>query len=225
VLLLQNLGMQRTSVSHAALVVGAVPALVAVAAAAKGRAAAGRAAWLGFATALAGVGLIAGTGGQASGAGDALVLLSAALCALYIVAQSRLLEGRDAVAVTAVQMTAAAAATLPIALAVGAPAHRAPSAAGLVAFALLVTVGSVLPFALYAYGQARVPAEVAGAFVNLEPLVGAALGALAFRDPFGGPQALGSTAIPVGILLSLEIRGLARAARPGDDVAVATGRS
>src|SRR5204863_80429 len=37
VLLLQNLGMARTSVSHAALIVGAVPALVAAVAAAAGR--------------------------------------------------------------------------------------------------------------------------------------------------------------------------------------------
>ena len=223
VLLLQNLGMQRTSVSHAALIVGAVPALVAVTAAAMGRAAAGRAAWLGFATALAGVGLVAGGGGHASATGDGLVLVSAALCALYIVAQTRLLEGRDAIAVTAVQMGAAALATLPIALAGGPPAHATPTAAGAIAFAALVSVGSVLPFALYAYGQARVPAEVAGTFVNLEPLVGAALGALAFRDPFGGPQALGAAAIVVGIVLSLERRALVRAARPGDDLAVAAG--
>ena len=221
VLLLQNLGMARTSVSHAALIVGAVPALVAVTAALAGRAAAGRLAWVGFVIALAGVGLVAGAGGDASSAGDALVFLSAVLCALYIVAQSRLLAGRDAVAVTAVQMGAAALATLPVALAAGAPAHAAPDAGGIAAFAALVTVGSVLPFALYAYGQARVPAEVAGAFVNLEPLIGASLGAVAFRDPFGGVQALGAAAILAGILLSVERRDSVRAARPAADLAVA----
>src|SRR3954451_12087541 len=108
---LQNAGIAQTSVSHAALIVGAVPALVALRSAAGGRGAAGRLAWLGFATALGGVALIAGSGGQASLTGDALVLVSAALCALYIDAQTRLLPGRDALAVTAVQMAAAAAAT------------------------------------------------------------------------------------------------------------------
>jgi len=204
VLLLQNLGMDRTSVSHAALIVGAVPALVAVFAAVAGRASAGPLAWLGSAVALAGVGLVAGAGGHSSAAGDGLVLVSAALCALYIVAQTRLLEGRDAVAVTAVQMAAAALATLPLALASGAPVRAAATPAAVAATAALVTVGSLLPFTLYAYGQARVSAELAGAFVNLEPLVGAALGALAFRDPFGGPQAVGAAAILAGILLSLE---------------------
>src|SRR5436309_2242098 len=225
VLLLQNLGMERTSVSHAALIVGAVPALVAVVTAAAGRATAGPAAWAGFATALAGVVVVAGAGGDASLAGDGLVLASAVLCALFIVAQSRLLADRDAIAVTAVQMAAAAAATLPLALATGSPVHGAPDAASVAAVGALVSAGSVLPFAFYAYGQARVPAEVAGAFVNLEPLVGAALGALAFRDPFGGLQALGAAAILAGILLSLERLPLVRSARPGDDLAVATGRS
>ena len=129
VLLLQNLGMERTSVSHAALIVGAVPALVAVATAAAGRAASGPVAWAGFATALAGVVVVAGAGGDASLAGDGLVLASAVLCALFIVAQSRLLADRDAIAVTAVQMAAAAAATLPLALATGSPVHGAPDAA------------------------------------------------------------------------------------------------
>jgi len=81
------------------------------------------------------------------------------------------------------------------------------------AFAALVSAGSLLPFALYAYGQTRVPADVAGAFVNLEPLVGAALGALAFRDPFGGAQALGAAAILAGIVLSLSLERPPRAAR------------
>src|SRR5207249_4720875 len=119
--------------------------------------------------------LVAGASGDASLAGDGLVLASAVLCALFIVAQSRLLAGRDAVAVTAVQMAAAAVATLPLALAAGPPVDGAPEPASVAAVAALVTAGSMLPFALYAYGQARVPAEVAGAFVNLEPLIGAAL--------------------------------------------------
>ena len=202
VILLQNLGIERTSVSHAALIVGAVPAIVALTAAAAGRATTGPLAWSGFAVALGGVALVAGAGGHASLTGDALVLASAAVAALYIVAQGDLLAGRDPVSVTAVQMTAAAAVAVPAALVTGSlPAH-APHAAALAATLALATAGSLLPFTLYAYGQTRVSAEVAGAFVNLEPLVGAAMGALAFRDPFGGPQVLGAAAILGGILLS-----------------------
>ena len=59
---------------------------------------------------------------------------------------------------------------------------------------------------LYAYGQKRVSPEVAGAFVNLEPLVGAMVGAFAFGDPFGTTQLLGTAAIIGGILLRVEWR-------------------
>ena len=202
VVLLQNLGIQRTSVSHAALIVGAVPALVALLAAAGGRGTAGRLAWGGFAVALAGVLLVAGGGGHASPAGDALVLASAAIAALYIVVQTDLLPGRDPVAVTAVQMAATAALALPAALLGGHLPTAAPAPHAVLAAAVLATAGSLLPFTLYAYGQTRVSAEVAGAFVNLEPLVGAAMGALAFQDPFGPTQLLGAAAILGGILAS-----------------------
>jgi drug/metabolite transporter (DMT)-like permease len=204
VIVLQNVAIQRTSVTHAAVILGAVPVLVALTAAAAGRGAAGRQAWGGFALALAGIAMVAGTGGAASGAGDLLMLASAVLSALTIVAQTRVLQGRDAVAVTAVQMAAAAAVTLPLALAWGAAPAFAPTAHQALAGAALATIGSLLPFALYAYGQAHVSAEVAGAFVNLEPLVGTAVGALAFGDPFGGGHALGAAAIMLGILLSVE---------------------
>jgi O-acetylserine/cysteine efflux transporter len=202
VVLLQNLGIERTSVSHAALIVGAVPALVALTAAAGGRATTGPIAWSGFAVALGGVALVAGAGGEASLLGDGLILASAAIAALYIVAQADLLPGRDPVAVTAVQMAATAALVLPAALLGGHLPASSPDPHALIATILLATAGSLLPFTLYAYGQMRVSAEVAGAFVNLEPLVGAAMGALAFQDPFGASQMLGAGAILAGILLS-----------------------
>jgi drug/metabolite transporter (DMT)-like permease len=203
VILLQNLGIARTSVSHAALIIGVVPALVAISAAARGRATAGPLAWTGFAAALGGVALVAGSGGDATLGGDLLVLASAALSGLFIETQSRLLPGRDATAVTVVQMAAAAAVLLPVALVLeGLPATGATGGEA-AAVAALVVAGTLLPFALYAMGQARVPAELAGAFVNLEPLVGAIVGAVAFHDVFGTTQALGSAAILGGIVLSV----------------------
>ncbi len=57
----------------------------------------------------------------------------------------------------------------------------APAGAGAVlATAGLVAGGTLLPFTLFAYGQTRVPAEMAGAFLNLEPLVGAIAGVVVF---------------------------------------------
>jgi EamA-like transporter family len=66
----------------------------------------------------------------------------------------------------------------------------------------LATAGTLVPFTLFAFGQSRVSAEVAGAFLNLEPLVGALAGAVAFGDPVGPGQIAGGLAIVAGIGLS-----------------------
>jgi O-acetylserine/cysteine efflux transporter len=201
--LLQNAGIARTSVSHAALLIGATPVLVAVIAARWHRAVARPVAWAGFAVSLAGVGLVAdGGGGGATIGGDGLVLGSLLLSAMFTVAQDRLLRGRDPVAVTAVQFVGAALAALPFSVvAEGMPA--VPGAPGpVLATAGLVAGGTLLPFTLFAYAQSRVAAEVAGAFFNIEPLVGAVAGIVVFGNPAGPGQVIGGAAILGGIALS-----------------------
>src|SRR5689334_9482977 len=202
--MVQNAGIGRTSVTHAALLIGAVPVLVAIIAAVWYRAVARPVAWFGFAVSLGGVGLITtgSGGGGATMAGDGLVLASLLLSAMVTVAQGRLLAGRDPIAVTAVQFLGATLGSLPIAaVSEGMPA--APAGAGVVlAVVALALAGTLLPFTLFAFGQSRVSAEVAGAFLNLEPLVGAIAGAVVFGDPVGLVQAGGGAAILAGIALS-----------------------
>jgi drug/metabolite transporter (DMT)-like permease len=202
--MVQNIGIGRTSVTHAALLIGAVPVLVAIIAAVWYRAVARPVAWFGFAVSLGGVGLVTtgGGGGGATMAGDGLVLVSLLLSATVTVAQGRLLAGRDPVAVTAVQFLGAALGALPVA-ALTEGLSAAPAGAGPVLVVIaLAAGGTLLPFTLFAFGQSKVSAEVAGAFLNLEPLVGAIAGAVAFGDPVGVPQAAGGVAIVAGIGLS-----------------------
>lgn len=208
--LLQNAGLTRTSVSHAALLVGAVPVLVAIMAAVWHRRMARPLAWVGFTVSLAGVVLVtAARGAGANGAGgaatmgDGLVLASVLLSAVLLVAQPRLLHGRDPVAVTAVQFLGAAAGVLPVAASSG--GISVPSAGALVpvlATLALAVAGTMAPFTLFAYGQKRVPAEVAGSFVNIEPVVGAVAGVVVFGDPAGLAQVAGGLAILAGIVMS-----------------------
>jgi len=200
---LQNLGIMHTSVTHAALIIGATPVLIAIIAALWRLSVAKPVAWAGFAVSLAGVGLVAGgKGGGATLGGDGLVLASQLLSAAFTVVQARLLRGRDPVDLTAAQFLGAALAVLPVALATeGIPAGPAGPVA-LLATAGLAFCGTVLPFTLFAYGQTRVSAEVAGAFVNIEPLVGAMAGAVVFGDPVGRAQVAGGAAILAGIGLS-----------------------
>ena len=183
---------------------GAVPVLVVILSALLRRGASGALAWAGSLVALAGVGLVAGGGGAGTSVtGDVLVLLSVTGAAALIVIQPGLLAGRDPAAVTAVQLAAGGLAALPVAVVLeGAP--HAPAGAGAVAAVLALSlVGTALAFWLFAWAQARVPAAVAGAFVNLEPLVGALTGAVAFHDALGPAQIAGGAAILVGIALGL----------------------
>ncbi|HEY5987958.1 MAG TPA: DMT family transporter [Streptosporangiaceae bacterium] len=200
---LQNAGITHTSVTHAALLIGATPVLVAVIAAAWHHTVARPVAWAGFAVSLAGVGLVAGgPAGDAAVGGDGLVLAALLLSATFTVAQTRLLRGRDPIGVTAVQFLGAALAVLPFSAATEGMPAASRSLAAVLATAALAAGGTMLPFTLFAYGQSRVSAEVAGAFVNLEPLVGAAAGIIVFGDPVGLAQVSGGAAIIAGIALS-----------------------
>src|SRR6185437_11154439 len=205
--LVQNAGLTKTNVTHASLLIGTGPVLIAVIAAAWHRDVARPVAWAGFTLSLAGVAVVAsGHGGGATGAGDALVLTSVLIVAAMTVAQARLFEGRDPVAVTAVQFLGAALAALPVAVATAGAPPAVPAggagAAALLAVAGLATVGTLVPFTLFAYGQHKVSTEVAGAFLNLEPLVGALVGVAAFGDPAGPRLLLGGVAVLGGIVMS-----------------------
>jgi len=221
--LVQNAGLARTSVTHTALLIGAGPVLVAVIAAAWHRNVARPVAWAGFALSLGGIVVVAGGhGGGATGFGDALVLLSVLMVATVTVAQGRLLEGQNPAAITAVQFVGAALAALPVAIAGGLPHAPAPGGAGalaLVAVVGLAVIGTLVPFTLFAYGQHAVSAEVAGAFLNLEPLVGSLAGVVFFADPAGPRLLIGGVAILGGIVMSsvpgLRGRGRARLATAG----------
>ena len=203
VVLLQNVGIDHTSVSHGAIIVGALPVVVALVAAALGNGAARPLVWVGYAVALVGIVLVArGGGGGATASGDMLVFASVVVSGAFIAIQPRMLRGRDAAAVTAVQFLAAELVSLPVALLGGALPH-APAAGSAVAFVALALLGTILPFWLFAYGQARVAPELAGAFVNLEPLVGAVVGWVAFANPVGIWQIVGALTVVAGILISL----------------------
>ena len=212
VVLLQNVGIDHTSVSHGAIIVGALPVVVGLVAATLGTGLARPLVWLGYAVALLGVVLVAkGGGGGATVSGDMLVFASVVLSGATVAVQPSLLKGRDPAAVTAVQFFAAEVVSLPVALSSGTLPH-APSGPGLVvAFLALALIGTIVPFWLFAYGQARVAPELAGAFVNLEPLVGAVVGWVAFSNPVGAWQIVGALTVIVGILVSLTPpdRGLA----------------
>ena len=115
-------------------------------------------------------------------------------------AQPSLLADAGIAAVTGVQMAAAALTALPVAV-LSEPLPGPPRRGALLALAALVVLGTLLPFTLYAWGRTQVSDELAGAFFNLEALVGWVLGVLAFHDPFGARGMLGMLLVLGGIVL------------------------
>jgi O-acetylserine/cysteine efflux transporter len=219
VIILQNAGIARTSVSHSALIVGATPVLVAALSLVTGRGRPGAWNLSGLLFSLAGIGVIAGSGGEgATVTGDLLVGASALLSAGFLVVQPGLLAGRDVAAVTAVQFAAGAAAALPAAFLIDGVSGPLPGPQALLAALTLAVAGTLIPFTLFAYGQARVAPSVAGVFVNLEPLVGFLLGVAVFGDSFAGLQVAGSLAVAGGIVLTSV--PLLRVSRPAPPPAV-----
>jgi len=104
--------------------------------------------------------------------------------------------------VTAVQFGAGALFALPHAAVFEGLPPAPVEAAPVVAVAALALAGTLLPFWLFAYGQAHVPAGIAGTFLNLEPLVGVAVGWIGFGEVVAANQLLGGVAVLAGIALS-----------------------
>jgi O-acetylserine/cysteine efflux transporter len=203
VIVLQNAGIEHTSVSHAAVVLGAVPVLVALIAAGLGQTTTRALTWAGYGVALVGIAFVAGAGGGGATAhGDLLVMASVVLSATFVAIQPRVLEGRDAAAVTAVQFGGGALVAVPVAVLTEGMPHAPAASTPVLALAALALAGTPLPFWLFAFGQSRVPAEVAGAFLNLEPVVGAVAGWLALGEPASIWQIIGVGAVLVGVVMS-----------------------
>jgi drug/metabolite transporter (DMT)-like permease len=198
--LLQTEAIHLTDVSRVALLSGIVPGVVALLAIVQHRRLPAAPVVLGLAGAVGGVALTSGGAGHGTLGGNGLLLASSLLAAAWVIAQPSLLDRGSPVAVTAVQMAAAALTALPVAI-LSEPLPGPPGRGALLALLGLVVLGTLLPFTLYAWARTRVSDELAGAFFNLEALVGWAVGVLAFQDPFGARGMLGMILVLGGILL------------------------
>jgi drug/metabolite transporter (DMT)-like permease len=197
--LIQFAGLARTTVSHASLMIGALPVLLAAGSAmfAHERITGGR--WLALFASMIGAGLIAfgassgEAGAQASLSGDLLVAVSLfAGVAWILITQVLMKTGRySPVNASAYVITAG---TLMLVVWVVAtegppPVHLSPRTwMSVVALGLLATTVTTY---LWNWGLARVPASQAGVFLNFEPVVGTLLGVILLHDVLGSYSILG----------------------------------
>jgi drug/metabolite transporter (DMT)-like permease len=198
---LQFEGLARASVALAALMVGLMPAMVAVWARLTGEPIS-RMSWAGVIGATAGAALIAGKPeGAATLAGVGLTLISLVVFCGWLFVLKRAPVAPSPMAIPAASVVWAALAILPIDLVLhGAPRLdlSAPAWAGIVGQGLLSTL---LATAAWQYGSTRVSSAAAGVFINIEPLLGAILGVAVFGDRLGWPLALGGVLILTGSLV------------------------
>jgi drug/metabolite transporter (DMT)-like permease len=201
--LVQFKGLSLTTVSHASLMVGTLPILLAVAAVMFSGERLHVGGWLALTASTIGAALIALSSKGASGTahasiwGDMLVVLSMLAAIAWILISKRLMRRHTAMMVTAfvywigtLLLGAVVEATF------GVPSlHYSTRAWVAVAEqGLLATASTTL---LWNWGLKRVPASQAGIFVNLEPLVGAILGVSLLHEVLG-IRALAGGALIVG---------------------------
>jgi drug/metabolite transporter (DMT)-like permease len=198
--LMQFKGLQLTTVSHAALIVGTLPVLLALSSTFFLRERLSKSEWIVLLLSPAGVlaiALSAGRSIQVAGPtvlGDLLVLLSMCAAAVSILITKRLMAHYDSLQIT-IWMLNIGAALLFVGIECFAPVrfHFSPAVWGAAAGQGLLATASA--YLAWNWGLKRIPASRAGVFLNLEPLVGSLLGVSLLRERLGGAAILGGILI------------------------------
>jgi drug/metabolite transporter (DMT)-like permease len=199
--LIQFEGLARTTVSHAALMVGIAPILLALAAAVFAHERIDTRCSLLLLTSTAGALLIVFATPVASGhrgpsvTGDMLVMASLVAAVGWVLISKGLLTRYPSTTVSAVEMVAGTVLLAAWVLATRGlpPVHLSGRVwSCLLAQGLFATTAATL---LWNWGVARVPASEAGVFVNLEPALGTLLGVLILGDSLGWTGVVGGVLI------------------------------
>jgi drug/metabolite transporter (DMT)-like permease len=219
--LVQFYGLSLTTVSHAALMVGTMPVLLAVAASLFAHERVDAVGWVALMGSTVGVALIVLGGKRAVSdgrgptvAGDLLVILSLVIALGWVLLNKRLMRRHPPVVVTAYGLLSGTTMLTLVVLATrGVPPVRGVSGRvwlALAASGLLCTASTTL---LWNWGIHRVPASRAGVFLNLEPALGSILGVHLLGDRLG-PFAWAGGGLIVAAAVALTTRRHAETVNP-----------
>src|SRR5215469_4952577 len=198
--LIQFRGLQLTTVSHASLIVGVLPVLLAVSSAVFLRERLRGTEWTALFLSTGGAALIAisasshQSGPQPTVHGDLMVLVSLFAAVAMILVSKRLIPEHGSLHVTAVMIVIG---TMLLLIWAGASHRLRIHFSGhiwgaAIAQGVLATAGAYL---FWNWGLAHMTASRAGVFLNLEPVMGSVLGILVLHER------LGATAILGGLLI------------------------
>jgi drug/metabolite transporter (DMT)-like permease len=207
--LMQFEGLSRTTASHAALMIGTAPVLVALAAFVFLRERLRTIAWAALIASTIGVALIVlKAGGGAGGssdrptlAGDLLVLGSMFAAVVWILVSKQLMTRHSPVAVSGVITIIGTIAMAIWVLARNGPPPMALATTTWLSVLALGLAATTTCTVLWNWGLAHTDAGKAGAFINMEPVIGAALGVLLLHESLGAIALVGGALIVGGAVV------------------------
>jgi drug/metabolite transporter (DMT)-like permease len=214
-------GLTRTTVASASLLVGTGTPLLALAGALFRRERPGTRGWIAVALSCLGLAIMVGVPGPGrTWLGDTLVIVSMVTTTAWVLVMMPLVGRYGGLAATAWTLTLGGIFQIPVAWLDGPPAL--PSSllgwGALIGLGVACTAGS---YALWNLGLERVPPSRAGVYLNLEPVVGAALGVALLHDAVtagllagGGLVLAASLLASVGAAPSSAETGTRRRGRP-----------
>ena len=221
--LLQFHGLALTTVSHASLMVGAMPVLLAAAAALFAGERLDWVGWLALAGSTAGAALIVLGGnrgpaahGEPSLAGDLLVVASLVTALAWILLSKKLMQTHSPPVITSYSILAGTAMLAVVVLGpwalsplthsgAGPPPFARLSATAWVALVLSGLFCTALTTLLWNWGIHHVPASRAGVFLNIEPALGSWLGVKLMGEHLG-PYSWGGGGLILAAAITLTTR-------------------
>jgi drug/metabolite transporter (DMT)-like permease len=213
--LIQFYALSITTVSHAALMVGTMPVILAVGAAVFAHERMDLVGWLALAGSTCGAGLIAlGGGAHSKGgatlAGDSLVVVSLLIALSWILINKELMERHSHVVVTVYGLGVGTLMLMVwVPLRYGMPPMADVSWKAWLALAgsgVLCTATTTL---LWNWGMTQVPASQAGVLLNMEPLIGSLLGVMVLGERLG-PSAWAGGGLILASAITLTTRSTTR---------------
>jgi drug/metabolite transporter (DMT)-like permease len=200
--LIQFTGLSLTTVSHASLMVGTMPVLLAAAATLFAHERMDATGWCALVVSTLGAALIALGARHATAAnsptlaGDLLVVLSLVIALGWVLLNQRLVQRHSAVVISAYGITSG---TLMLCVCVpliyGLPPIHHISLKAWVALAASGFFCTAATTLLWNWGMTQVPASQAGVLLNMEPLIGSILGVLLLHETLGPSARLGGCLI------------------------------
>jgi drug/metabolite transporter (DMT)-like permease len=219
--LIQFYALSITTVSHASLMVGTMPVILALGAAVFAHERMDCVGWAALAGSTSGAALIA-LGGHAKGGatltGDSLVVVSLMIALFWILLNKQLMGRHSHIVVTAYGLALGTAMLMIwVPVRYGLPPVHGVSVKAWLALAgsgVLCTATTTL---LWNWGMTQVPASQAGVLLNMEPLIGSLLGVLVLGERLGPSAWVGG-----GLILASAITLTTRSkTRVREDMALA----